>query len=782
LGPRPETWLRCLVAALALQAAGASDRSELLAALAKEGSSASDRVALVARLLPFELQPAHLESMAKAFPERDRRELVALLEKTLRAPAATPGEWGNAARLAALAPDPALAAALLDRLQAELAGDSAKTGELVAALRAAIDASRRRVAELEAERLAQASAETCVAQLEALAPEVRRAALRRLLELAQRRADAPEVGDEPLQRARDRAFRRLAAAAPEAVPPAPLAAEELRLFAELAAELAPKDADAKRRWLEWLAHARDGDTRLALLAALRRLARGEQDEEIAAAVARLCGEELARLAAAPGTDGEGTAVAEAAVELLGAAGGAAALDALAPCLAAEGAGRAELRRRAVAAAADLGSRASDPSTTRRAIDLLAKALDQDAAGEVKVAAALGLARGIEAIADRPKPAAPAAAPATALDAETLVRAFDALRTALPKVGSDRALAEQCCKALCRVPGRGGDAARVMADALAATTTPIVREALLRGLKELGDPAGIPAIVGALTKGGPSVEPDALGKEAYAALLAVLRRAQEGGRGVAAELEVASACLAAGEAEWALHYAGHLLDEIERSDHDLERAAIRLAYGRAALKLRLPETLEKAWQALNAAADDVAAEPARRAEALGLLLELAEKTRPLHAREAASRAEQLLQGSELAADARLEVVRRGALLWLAAGQWERSYALLDREVDEGAAPTEILVLKARAAARREDAGAGRDALRLHELLVGSRGAGGKLAADAADRPALVLALAHLYAAGARADDARAALRTLPPADSLAPDLRDDARELERSLSG
>ena len=73
------------------------------------------------------------------------------------------------------------------------------------------------------------------------------------------------------------------------------------------------------------------------------------------------------------------------------------------------------------------------------------------------------------------------------------------------------------------------------------------------------------------------------------------------------------------------------------------------------------------------------------------------------------------------------------------------------------------------------------MRLHELLVGARGHGGKLASDAADRWSLLLALAQIYIANARGDDARATLGVLPPEESLPAELQQELQQLRKSLS-
>ncbi len=787
MGPLLPGWPRGLVVGCALLLApatapaaqqapdGSEDRARRIGELSKEGLPRTDRVAIVMELLRDELDTASFDAIVRSFPEGDRRELVLLLERVLRDSSATPREWSNAARLAEIAPDPSLAPALLDRLGEALSRDPGRAGDFVKALRAALESLRRQVAELEAERLAQASAEACVAQLDHAASEVRRAALRRLLELAQRKGDPPDDAfDRALERARDRVVSRAAQAARAAAEPLSLAPDELRLLLELAAALAPEHAEAKASWLAWFRETRDVETRLALLPALRRIVRDRPDATIAA--------ELARQLAQEGSDEPRQPLVEAELDLLAAVGDESTLEAVAPWLAAEGAARVRLRQKAVAAIAELARRSADRPFARRVIDLLTRVLREDLSGDARLSAALGLALVVESIAERPREGTPIAA----LDVENLGRVFDGLRMALRETSSDRALSEQCCKTLCRIPGRATDAARVLAETLAseATAAP-VREVLLRGLKELGEPEAVATIVASLTRGGPAVEPDTVGKEAYAALLAVLRRASESGRGVAAELDVVAACLAANEPEWALQFAGQLLDgvdEADRPDHESTRGAIRVAFGRAALRARSPETLERAWGALDAAVDDPSCVAAQRQDALLLLLEVAERTRPLHAAEAAARAEQLLEEPELAATERADVVRRGAALWLVAGRWASAYGLLDRELVETEAPADLIVLKARAAVRREDPEGPRDALRIHEALVGARGRGGRLAADAGDRPALVLALAQIYVTNSRSDDARAALRTLPPEERLPPELRDEVRQLARLLSG
>jgi hypothetical protein len=742
------------------------ERGRLIAALTASGATSSERTSAATSLLALELDPAQLDAIVQAFPERDRRDLASLVERTLRAPAATPLQWRNAARLAEQLSDPALAPALLDRLELALAQPpSPGSASLVKALRAALDSARRRIAELEAERLAQAGSEACAQQMDHAAPEVRRAALARLGELARRRGDTK---DDALERARDRALERLATQVPGAPNAVRVAPDELRLLAVLAAELLPAGAaEVKSRWIDCLARAGDPETRLAWLAALRRLVRDQPDAEVAKAAGGLL------------SNGDSAQLVDAGLEALRFVGEPASFEAIVPWMAADGAGRAKCRQAAVAAAADLARRSNDPTFERRVLDALTKSLQNDPSGEVRLAAALGLSQLIESIADRPR----GTRPIPALDVENLGRAFDALRLVLRDPRVEQALAEQCAKALCRVPGRSADAAQVLCDVLLTSDpSPAVRESLLRGLKELGEPAGLPAIVAALPKGGPSVEPDALGKAAYAAFVAVLQRADSSPSRVAVRLDAVAACLATNEPEWALQPAGQLLDRIAETDHDAARVAIRLAFGRAAARSRANETLERGWTALTAAAEDPRATPAQRQESRLRLIELAERARPLHAADGAAAAERLLADGVSGDVDRKELVKRCAALWLIAGEWSHAYSFLDRELDERDAATDLLVLKARAAARRDDAGGPRDAQRLLEMLVGVRGSGGRLAEDAADRAALTLALAQAYVAGARRDDARATLAALPPADGLPAELREQLEQLRRVTSG
>jgi len=742
------------------------ERTQLLSALATAGATVSERRDVVQKLLARQLEAAHLEAIVNAFADRGRRELIDVLERTLRATDAAPLACTNAARLAGLVADASLAPALLDRLEAVLAADPARAKELVRALRSAIDAARRRVTELESGRLAQAPADACVAAMGDGAPEVRRAALARLVELARRRGEAP---DPSLERARELSLSRLAAAAAANPAAAPLAAEELRLHAALVAELSPNDRVVVRLWIDWFDRASERETRLSLLAALRRMVRDEPDPEVAAVAVRLL---------QAGTDGEAEPGALAALEALRFVGDETTLPVIVLLLAAEGGTRVRLRQAAVAAVAGLARRSRDPDFTRRGLDLLARTLQSDASEEVRQGAALGLSLVVDSVGalrrDGPAEAA--------LDAENLGRAFDALRVALRTAGRDRALAEQCAKALCRVPGREEAAAQVLADVLMTSEpTPAVREVLLRALKEIGSPAALTAIVAALPKGGPAFEPDAPGKEAYAALLAVIRRAQAGGTGVPVQLDVVTACLAAGEAEWALQFAGQLFQRIDDPECEALRVAIRVAYGRAAARGRAPETLERGWLALDAAVDDPQATAAQQLEARLAMLDLAERSRPLHAADAAAEGARALASPALAAAARADVVKRCASLWLIAGSWESAYDLLDREIDERDAPPELLVLKARAASRRDAEGAVRDALRIHELLVGPRGAGGRLPAEAGDRLALVLALVRIYVDSDRIDDARETLAALPPADAVPAELREMLDQLKRQVS-
>src|SRR5262249_43321629 len=151
--------------------------------------------------------------------------------------------------------------------------------------------------------------------------------------------------------------------------------------------------------------------------------------------------------------------------------------AVVPLLADAGSGAA-LKEAALTTAAEIARRSRDPAVVRRAIDALGRALGDAAGDNLRVVAALGLGSVLEALCD-PRSGNAATAP---LSIENVNLAFDALKRALPSAGSDRSLAEPCCRALCRVASRREDAANVLKEVLSGDAlAPKVREIYMRGL-------------------------------------------------------------------------------------------------------------------------------------------------------------------------------------------------------------------------------------------------------------------------------------------------------------
>lgn len=711
------------------------------------------------------LDAALRAALAKAFAERGRREAVQLLDRLLLDPQATPATRRRCIAFALELPDPQLAAPLLALLEREAELGGPVDPPLVAALRAAHEATRRRWVEGEEAALAKATPEALLAALDHSEGSVRRAALGRFIELAQR----PELArGESFEKAHALVCERLPAAL--ARDPAGNGSEELRRLAELAVLLDPGTTVGAQLTAAFVGATSEA-RRLALLPALRRLppARGGGEAALALGATLL---EADAAVAAP-------AYLDALLDALRSLADARALPAVERCMAS--AFPPLVRARAFAAAAELARRDASAETMRRVIDRLVAVLVEPAEGEARYAAALGLSQLLEAALARVDPAVAA----TAVDGENVGRIFEAMRRTLPTALGDRVLAEQCSRALCRVPGRAAVAAQVLSDALlAAPEGAAVREVLIGGLKELGDRAGLPAIVAALPRGGPSVEPGAVGKAAYAALLAVLRSAEEGEARLEVEIEAVDLCLARGEPAWGYYLAARLREELDRFPDAPPQHRIRSALARSILALRDPARFEVGyeeceWIVLQASADEPAGAAGR-----WLLLELAEAIGPARAYDAA------LYGAELRAELvdparRQELSFRVARLLFAAGDWEAAYRWLD-DRDEATAPLEQLQLKARAAARRSDVNALRDATRLHELLLGKAGSGGgALAPDAPERPAFELALVELLLDGGRDREAAALLAKVPAAERLPEELATTRRRVEsrvKSLRG
>lgn len=698
-----------------------------------------------------------LAALAKGFQDKGRREAVALLERLLADAARDDAAIAAVAELAAQLPDPSYAPALLARLDAAAATGRPPATSVVTALRAAHDAMRRRWIEGEEERIAKASPEALFALLDHAEPALRRAALVRLVEHAQR-PDA--VRSEPFEKSRPVLATRLEAAL--AREPMPGGNEELRRLAELAILVEPAATSETLR-AAYAATPSDA-RRITLLPALRRLAGGPHASGAAQTVAQTLAE--GRIAATT------NAYAEAALDALRTLADEAVLPvleaAMAPAL------PAVVRERAIGAAAEVARRSDSAAIARTQIDRLAALLVGDAEATVRFAAALGLSQLLESVAAR----ASAAGPESAVDRENVARIVDAMRRALPAALQDKALAEQCARVLCRDPSRAELAAQELSGALLGAEpppAPAVREVLLNGLKELAHPAGLAAIVAQLPRGGPSVvEADPVGKAALAALLRVQKQAGE--RRLAVDLEIVERFLAVPSPEWALSFVAPLIDGVRNHEEAEAQHAIRLLYARTALAALDASRYERAfeeceWVALQERADAPAGRLARE-----VLVELAERIGAPRALDAALYARDLRRVlDDPAARAALDL--RVARLLFAAGEWEAAYRALDA-IDERSAPLDAVILRARAAARRDDVNALRDALRLHELLLGAAGAGGgRLPAEAVERVALSLTLAGLLLDAGRDADSVALLARLPAADALAPELQPERRRLD-----
>ncbi len=711
-------------------------------------------------------EPTLVPALAKAFAERGRREAVALLDRLLLDPATTPSSRRFVLEVAAQLPDPQLAATLfvlLDR-EAELGGPV--DASLASALRAVHEATRRRWLDLEEAQLLRAAPEALVAALDHPEALLRRVTLGRLIEFAQRNEPVPR---EVFERVSGWLANRL---------PALLARdatasnqEELRRVAELAVLLDPGSGVGERLTAEFVAQSSEA-RRTALLPALRRLPPQRGGGDAASAIAATLLDSR--------TPQSSIGYLEVVLDALRALADARALPAIEACMAPPFAPAAW--GRAFAAASELARRDASPETTRRVIDRLAPALVDAESDEVRFAAALGLSQLLEAVAAR---LGPDSAGAT-VDQENLGQIFDAMRRALPSTITSRVLAEPCCRALCRVPGRAQTAAQVISDVLlAAPESAPVREVLIDGLKELRDPAGLPAIIGALPRGGPSVEPTAVGKAAYAALLAVLRSAPEGVARLAVELAAVEQCLARGEAAWGYYLAAPLLGDLETYDEAEPQHAIRFAYARAVLGLRDPSKYESGFEQCEWVVLQALVGAPRGIEARWLLLELAEAIFTEHSADAALYAEELLPTLATAPE-RAALSLRVARLLFADGDWEAAYRWLDGGADEATMPLDALLLKTRAATRRGDVNAPRDATRLHELLLGKGGlGGGALAEDAPERTALEVQLVELLLDGGREREAALLFARLPSAEVLPTDLGSTCRRLEarmKSLGG
>jgi len=726
----------------------------------------------------------------------DRRpEFVVLVTQSLADPSADAAEWTGAALAAEGAPELAYVPALMNRLEGALGGgghasDCVAALERIAGRRLGADlaawrrwwsdsqgrsreqlldealgardadlaAKRATIAALQTERLHGATAETCADALDEESPDVRRVALERLGELLRRGA---VLSDELVLRLRGRVLVHVGA---------PLGRDadrdEEAAWGALAAELSPRDPAVVALLLARFRGRDPAMPRTEYLPALRRCVRDQPD----ATVARTIESALAATADA--------AARGDCVRALAVVGDDASLAAVAP-LPADAGSRAALKEAALTTAAELARRSRDPAVVRRAFDVLGRALADAAGDDLRVVAALGLGSVLEILCD-PRAGAAATAP---LSIENVNLAFDALRRALPSAGSDRNLAEACCRALCRVLSRREDAANILKELLAGDAlAPKVREIYMRGLKELEHPAGLAAIAAALPRGGKSVEPDAVGREAYAALQAILRRASAEGRAAAVELAALETCAAKGQHEWVVELAAPLLAAGGPIEAGPDLRKVRLLFGESAARLLDAEILERCFREMKAVLADPAARPEERLRATRVLLAVGDRNRATFGREAAQRAAKELETAGFDPEARRDVAQRAAGLLFALGEWSATVALLGREFDAATAPLEVLVPWARASERIEGADAAAAALALHERLLGERGGGGRLSADAQERPGLLLGLARLYLAVQRREDARATLGQVPAVASLPADLTRERERIEDRLRG
>lgn len=756
--------------ALLLALAGTHGRAQDATAVDAVGDGAAPPAAAAGRPLSGEelavrlASPAtddELDELALALDGKARRAAVALLAQLLKDPLAAELQWRNAARLAARLPDPALAEPLVDRL--ELAAGAGAEPDLLAALRAALEATRRRWLDLEVERLGVTGAEAALAALDQQESPLRRAALLRLLELSRRSEglrgevrlrvqqaarehwDARRVGGDLIEVAR--AVELLYALEPD---PA------------LAHEVAGAFTDGER------------PAREALLAVMRAIPLDQGGREIASVLVV----ELRGALQGDATSFEPNWV-EKLIEALRPLAEESALDVL------ETACRRELpeaaRAAAVAALADAGHRVATPDATARVVESLVALLAEQQGSATRFAALVGLGQLQDAILARAAAGGGDGAAAAGADAVSEAAIFQALRDALPTTLGDRTLAEPCVRALCKARGRGADATGVLAAALAADeVAPPIRETLLGGLKELAHVDGLGAILVALPRGGPTAAVDEVGKQAYAALLAVLRAAATEGRSFEVELAAVDLALELDRPAWGAWLAGRQLAELDRHPEAEPQHRIRLACARAALAHRVGANYRAAYDECEWVALQEPAGSDRGRAARTLLLALADRIGGELAADADLYGDELLR-ELVASDERAELCHLVARIQFAGGDWAASYRWLDREQDEMAAPLEIALLKARAAARREDETALRDALRLHELLLGPGGrGGGRLPADAPQRVGCELALAGLLHDVGRAEEARRLIDRLPPLSELAPELQAERRRVEQRL--
>ena len=205
----------------------------------------------------------------------------------------------------------------------------------------------------------------------------------------------------------------------------------------------------------------------------------------------------------------------------------------------------------------------------------------------------------------------------------------------------------------------------------------------------------------------------------------------------------------------------------------ELRKVRLLFGESAARLLDAEILERSFREMKAVLADPAARPEERLRATRVLLAVGDRNRATFGREAAQRAAKELESAGFDPEARRDVAQRAAGLLFALGEWSATVALLGREFDAATAPLEVLVPWARASERIEGADATAAALALHERLLGAQGSGGRMAADAAERPGLLLGLARLYLTLQRKDDARATLGRLPAVVRCLPSSRASA---------
>jgi hypothetical protein len=764
-----------------------------LEALTRAGSPIAARAALA--WLPG--SESNVEHAARAYLQKlasERRgEFVAAVVQVLGDASADPAEWCGGTLVAASSPDLAFVPALLTRLE-QAAGGAGHLPDCIAALErisgrhfgsalpawrrwwsegqgktreqlldealAAADAElaekREAISSLEVERLRAAPAEACAAALDDESSAVRRVALERLAELLRR---GPVLADEAVLKLRARVLAHVGAPIE-----ANASGDEEAAWGALAAEVAPRDPAVVALLLARFRGRDPALPRVEYIPALRRAVREQPD----ATVARTIESALAATADA--------AARRECAQALGVVGDDASSTPVAALLADAGTGPA-LREAALSAIAEIARRGRDPAVVRRAVDLLGRSLNDVTDRNERIAAALGLGVVLEGMAD-----ARSASPATAAAVvENVNLAFEALRRALPSAGSDRALAEPCCRALCRVTSRRDDAARLLSDVLASDAlAPKVREVYVRGLKELEHPAALGAIAAALPRGGPSVEPDAVGREAYAALQAILRRAAAEGHSAAVTIAACDACAAREQHEWVVQLATPLLAKGTLPDGSPELRHTRLLFGECSSKLLDPEILDRGLHELEALLAEKGADAAERLRATKALLAIGDRNRSRAGREAAERASEELAHGGFDAEARREIAKRAASLLFALGDWNATAALLSREFVAGSAPVDVLVTWAHATARIEGESAVTQSLALHERLLGARAAGGCLAADAPERPALLVSLARLYVAANRRDDARAVLKLLAAPSDLPPELKRERDRLDGLL--